>query len=125
MMLNLRMGGPETLNIYFKAGPDGLLGQATFPSDYATESSIDSVFVGDAFVVGGGDTTFGEGVSYMYESVWDKSFVCQEHHHSCTVIVYLPSITQDTLTHEVGKYKSFGSTRSKTTYLKGLTFFNL
>ena len=63
MRFQLRRGGAHVLNIFFKGGESGLLGIAQFPSDWATQSVTDAVLVGDPYVIGAGDPTYGEGVS--------------------------------------------------------------
>jgi len=50
----LRVGGPETLNIYTVQAADGLLGWATFPSWYAGDPANDGVVLRHTTLPGGG-----------------------------------------------------------------------
>jgi hypothetical protein len=86
---SLRRGGAGVLNVFFKGGESGLLGIAQFPSDYATQSITDAVLVGDAFVVGGGDATFGEGVSRpFYEERVDTRDNFEQSVRVLTIILF-------------------------------------
>ena len=50
----LRQGGPDTLNVYTGENSDGLLGWATFPSDFASKPWDDGIVIFDLSMPGGG-----------------------------------------------------------------------
>jgi hypothetical protein len=67
MKAALRQGGPETLNIYsFNVG-GGLLGWATFPTDYASDPTYDGVVILNGSVPNGGAVPYDEGDTGTHE----------------------------------------------------------
>ena len=62
----LRVGGPETLNMYLTDG-GGYLGWATFPSSYQSQPNQDGIVVYYASLPGGGLEIYSEGDTATHE----------------------------------------------------------